>query len=66
MEDKNHLRGFLIKNFIIILILVGFAERIVMEHTCDHIDSGGAFSAWFKKCLSGDCSFRNSIYNSGD
>lgn len=31
MEDKNHLRGFLIKNFIIILILVGFAERIVME-----------------------------------
>lgn len=31
MEDKNHLRGFLIKNFIIILILVGIAERIVME-----------------------------------
>lgn len=31
MEYKNHLRGFLIKNFIIILILVGFVERIVIE-----------------------------------
>lgn len=31
MENKNHLRGFLIKNFIIILILVGFVERIVIE-----------------------------------
>ena len=31
MEYKNHLRGFLIKNFIIILILVGLVERIVIE-----------------------------------
>ena len=31
MENKNHLRGFLIKNFVIILILVGFVERIVIE-----------------------------------
>ena len=31
MEEKNQLRWFLIKNFIIILVLVGIAERIVME-----------------------------------
>lgn len=31
MEEKNQLRWFLIKNFIIILVLVGIAERLVME-----------------------------------
>ncbi len=31
MEEKNQLRWFLIKNFIIILVLVGIAERMVME-----------------------------------
>lgn len=31
MEEKNQLRWFLIKNFIIILVLVGIVEHMVME-----------------------------------